>query len=205
MGLIESWSAPYRLFCVLKLVAIRAGYWCSISVAPPSSPALLIVLVLRVMPLDPPPLLFSCASRCCFRRLQRKKIRPPAIARSPMTPPATPPAMAATFDPPSFLPVSTGTLEALGACDGVCMTVRVTMAPPSVTVDTNVSGSCGAGAWLCCEGVVGLVVVYRTGQQVSVRQRCATRKKRRQYKSRRRSGNGSVRGNKSDDRRRSNS
>lgn len=144
IGLIDSWS-PYRLFCVLMLVAIWGGYWWCISRDVPRSPALLIVLVLRVMPPDElPPISASCASRWFLRRRHRTKIKPPTIASRPRTPPTTPPAIAPMFGPLSSLSVLTGADEELGPDEGERYTVRVTTFPFSVLTWSDI-GDCDGG------------------------------------------------------------
>lgn len=50
IGLTDWLSAPYRLLCVPNVVETIGRYGCSTSVVRPSRPALLIVLVFRVMP-----------------------------------------------------------------------------------------------------------------------------------------------------------
>ena len=131
IGLIESPSC--RLPRVLKLVMIRGGYWMSLSAVFPSRPALLMVLVFRVIPDGLAASPCSC-SRCCFLLRQRAKNTTPTIAKSPTTPPTTPPAMAPVF----FLPPS---LSFSAEEDvGMATTVRVTTAPLSVTTQMLVEG-----------------------------------------------------------------
>lgn len=159
IGLIDSWS-PNRLFCVLMLVCICGGYWLYTSREVPKSPALLIVLVLRVMPPELlPPISASCASRWFLRRRQRKNIKPPTTARRTATPPTTPPAIAPTFGPSSLLSVLTGDEDELGPADGERYTVRVTTLPFSVLSWSDIGD---------CDGVdtgleVGLLLVLDVG------------------------------------------
>ena len=92
-------------------------------------------------------------------------MRPPIIAKRPMIPPATPPAIAPTFGPLSSLSVRAGADvdDGLGFADGV----TVTTTPLMVTVRTVVGLL--SGGWLvgagceeaCEEACEGALLVWR--------------------------------------------
>jgi len=121
------------------------GYWLVLVVPRPSSPAELIVLVLRVIPFEPPPIpaVFSssCIWRCFCRRLQRKKRIPPTIATKPRTPPTAPPAIAPILEPLLPSSVLTGAGDVEGPLLGVRIIVLVTTLPPSETMVNDVCGN----------------------------------------------------------------
>jgi len=83
---------------------------------------------------------------------------PPTIATRPMTPAATPPAIAATFGPLSSFSVLAGADvdDGLGFTDGVTVTTTPLMVTVRMVVGLSSDGLLvGAGceeAWLLCRG-----------------------------------------------------
>lgn len=61
-----------------------------------------------------------------------------------MTPPATPPAIAATFGPLSPLSVRTGAVDEVGLGVGVWIMVRTMVVPSCVTVARDVDSCVGS-------------------------------------------------------------
>lgn len=126
IGLIESLSCRLEWEWE-KLVTMGGGYWTSLSAECPSRPALLMVLVFRVMPDEPPTSAWS--SWRCLRFRQRKNTTAPTMARRTARPPTTPPTIAPVLEPLPLLPVLDG------AEVGETTMVRVITAPLSVITE----------------------------------------------------------------------